>query len=302
MLIAAIAIITLSQVYYSSEREAGAVLPGYALFESESEYISHVENEVRFDGVSFDIVKVKPRDNFWKIAKRSNVNIDTLIAANPYWEHLLARADQRVVVPSTVGVLLFVKNMEDVSSVSGLYEVNSGDILMQKMTAMEKFERRIGKKTGPIALFLKGVRPERSMMTANLAKKYTVREMFRSPLGGRFSSYFGRRADPFNGSREFHNGLDIATKYGTPVGSAAAGRVIAAGWMGGYGKAVMVQHEDGYRTLYGHLSSIAVRSGTKIKAGQFVGRVGSTGYSTGPHLHFTLWKNGRSLNPLDVLW
>jgi murein DD-endopeptidase MepM/ murein hydrolase activator NlpD len=72
--------------------------------------------------------------------------------------------------------------------------------------------------------------------------------------------------------------------------------------MGGYGKAVIINHSQGYRTLYGHLSVIYVRPGQRVNPGRLVGKVGSTGWSTGPHLHFTIWHNGRLINPMQVLW
>ena len=89
---------------------------------------------------------------------------------------------------------------------------------------------------------------------------------------------------------------------GTAVGAACGGVVEDAGWMGGYGKAVIVNHQNGYKTLYGHLSQICTRPGAKVKPGSFIGRVGSTGWSTGPHLHFTLWHNGQLVNPMNILW
>jgi len=139
-------------------------------------------------------------------------------------------------------------------------------------------------------------------MTNKMAKQFEVREMFRSPLGGRLSSFYGRRNHPIFRKRSFHNGIDIATRYYTAVGAARAGRVTSAGWMGGFGKAIIIQHDKGYRTLYGHLSRINVRNGQYVKAGRIIGRVGSTGFSTGPHLHFTMWKNKKLINPLKVLW
>ena len=89
---------------------------------------------------------------------------------------------------------------------------------------------------------------------------------------------------------------------GTLIGAAREGVVISTGWNGGYGKAVIIQHGDGYKTMYGHMSSIFAKPGDRVQAGKILGKVGSTGLSTGPHLHFTLWHNEKLLNPMEVLW
>lgn len=104
-----------------------------------------------------------------------------------------------------------------------------------------------------------------------------------------FSSNFGWRAHPLTGDRRFHSGVDLAAPAGLPVHSAHSGTVVFAGWKGGYGNAVIVRYPDQqYETLYAHLSAILVKQGEVVPAKQVVGRVGSTGNSTGPHLHFEL--------------
>lgn len=122
---------------------------------------------------------------------------------------------------------------------------------------------------------------------------------FAWPARGAFTSGFGYRRHPLFGIRHLHTGVDIAAVWGTPVLAAADGRTIYAGWFGGYGKIVVVDHGDGTSTLYGHLSRILVTSGDAVRRGQPVGRVGSTGYSTGPHLHFEIRLNGLPVDPLS---
>lgn len=100
------------------------------------------------------------------------------------------------------------------------------------------------------------------------------------------TSRFGWRTHPLTGSRRFHSGLDIGAPSGSPVVATGAGTVISAGWNGGYGKAVIIQHSDTQQTLYGHLSEVSVQAGQTIAQGTVIGLVGSTGNSTGPHLHF----------------
>jgi murein DD-endopeptidase MepM/ murein hydrolase activator NlpD len=100
------------------------------------------------------------------------------------------------------------------------------------------------------------------------------------------TSRFGWRTHPLTGNRRFHSGLDIGAPAGSPVVATGAGTVISAGWNGGYGKAIIIQHSDTQQTLYGHLSEVSVQAGQTIAQGTVIGLVGSTGNSTGPHLHF----------------
>jgi len=120
--------------------------------------------------------------------------------------------------------------------------------------------------------------------------------------GGNISSYYGVRADPFGGKGgEFHPGIDIANSYGAPILAANAGTVEQAQWNGGYGRYVKIDHGDGYETAYGHMSAIAVSVGQKVRRGEVIGFVGSSGASTGPHVHFEVLENGRTVNPLSFV-
>ena len=115
---------------------------------------------------------------------------------------------------------------------------------------------------------------------------------------GKINNEFGYRRNPFGGrSYEFHGGIDIDGNYGDPVIAPANGIVIRAGWMGGYGNVIEIDHGYGLTTRYGHLSRIEVRVGDEITQGIRIGRVGSTGRSTGPHLHFEVRINDRAVNP-----
>lgn len=118
------------------------------------------------------------------------------------------------------------------------------------------------------------------------------------PTRGRFTSGFGVRRHPIFGVRRMHSGVDIAAARGSPVRVAADGVVAYTGWFGGYGKIVIVDHGEGLSTLYAHLSSILTAAGQRVRKGQLIARVGSTGYSTGPHLHFEVRVNGTPVNPL----
>lgn len=122
-----------------------------------------------------------------------------------------------------------------------------------------------------------------------------------TPLQGKINSGFGYRKDPFNSRIAFHSGVDIDANYGDPVVATADGVVEKAGWDGSYGKTVELQHEDGFETIYGHLSKICVKEGEKVKVGEEIGKAGSTGRSTGTHLHYEVIKDGKRVNPSNFL-
>ena len=111
------------------------------------------------------------------------------------------------------------------------------------------------------------------------------------------SSRFGERIHPITGELKNHNGMDIASNMGTTVYAADGGKVVLAEWYGGYGNCIMIEHGNGYKTLYGHLSVIGVRNGQTVSQGEAIGQVGSTGNSTGPHLHFEVYLNGGRIDP-----
>ncbi|EFY03962.1 peptidase, M23 family [Phascolarctobacterium succinatutens YIT 12067] len=120
--------------------------------------------------------------------------------------------------------------------------------------------------------------------------------------GGYISSSFGGRANPFGGyGRDWHPGIDIATDYGEPVYASAAGYVQQAGWYGGYGIYARINHDYGYQTAYGHMSRVVCRAGQYVKKGEIIGYVGSTGYSTGPHLHFEVIHYGEQVDPSSLM-
>jgi murein DD-endopeptidase MepM/ murein hydrolase activator NlpD len=124
----------------------------------------------------------------------------------------------------------------------------------------------------------------------------------RWPVRGRVNSEFGRRPSPYGGAPEQHAGLDISTQPGTPVMCPAPGRVVQAGGGGDYGRHVVIEHGNGVRSVYGHLSKVEVKEGQLVETGQVLGLTGSTGRSTGPHLHYELRVAGKAVNPRKFLW
>ncbi|MDJ0708122.1 MAG: peptidoglycan DD-metalloendopeptidase family protein [Leptolyngbyaceae cyanobacterium MO_188.B28] len=121
------------------------------------------------------------------------------------------------------------------------------------------------------------------------------------PTGGRITSRYGTRVHPILGYRRFHAGVDFGASHGTTIRAADSGTVIFAGWYGGYGRSAIIDHGGGLTTLYAHTSRLNVREGQGVQQGQSIAAVGSTGLSTGPHLHFEVRSNGRPVNPMNYL-
>jgi murein DD-endopeptidase MepM/ murein hydrolase activator NlpD len=121
------------------------------------------------------------------------------------------------------------------------------------------------------------------------------------PTKGWLSRGYGMKNDPFTGYRRLHRGIDISNNTGTPIFAPAAGRVQSILTDRGMGKVVVIDHGYGFVTRYGHLSQIGVKRGQLVERGEELGKMGSTGYSTGPHLHYEVWRNGKVLNPMDFI-
>ncbi|HEU4695484.1 MAG TPA: M23 family metallopeptidase [Sphingomicrobium sp.] len=135
---------------------------------------------------------------------------------------------------------------------------------------------------------------------ANADRPAPVQSGLMMPVAGRITSYFGYRYHPILHFTRFHAGLDIGASWGSPIVAAADGQVAAAGWAGGYGREVRIAHAGGLMTLYGHMSEIVAQPGSYVRAGQLIGYVGSSGLSTGPHVHFEVRQNGTPVNPMTV--
>jgi len=121
------------------------------------------------------------------------------------------------------------------------------------------------------------------------------------PTKGRISSVFGPRRSPISGRLEMHNGLDIAAPRGTPIYATANGKITEAGYNGGYGNVITIDHGYSYKTRYAHLSSFAIEKGDQMQKGDIIGYMGSTGRSTSSHLHYEVLKDGVAINPRDFL-
>jgi murein DD-endopeptidase MepM/ murein hydrolase activator NlpD len=141
-----------------------------------------------------------------------------------------------------------------------------------------------------------------SQMLRNMQLK-RIKNYLNVPLLGnmRLSSKFGMRQDPVRGGVQRHRGVDLSTAAGTPILAVASGQVVTAGWHHAYGLNIEIEHSLGWRTRYAHARLLYVTAGQAVESGQFIGQVGSTGRSTGPHLHFEIWQNGQPIDPYLVV-
>lgn len=224
--------------------------------------------------------RVRRNESLSTIASKFNVSVASIAGSSGI----------KVIDEVSVGQVVYVPSQEGF-----FYNVRRGnrlaDILKKYKVPLEKFVAA-NPDINPDLLeageeiFLPGAKPK------NLIRGWLV------PVNSRYiTSGYGWRNFP---RRSFHRGLDLKAPY-TSVRSAKRGVVTYAGWLGGYGRVVVIKHSGGYKTLYAHLSRIYTKKGRRVNRGTLIGRSGNTGYSFGPHLHFEVTKNGKNINPLRIL-
>jgi murein DD-endopeptidase MepM/ murein hydrolase activator NlpD len=232
--------------------------------------------------------QVERGDVISNVARKFGLNQDTIISYNAIKNARLLQIGQILRIPNQDGLLHTVSRGDTLNGLAEKYQSIPEDI----KTVNELFSDAIREGT---TLFIPGARLD----WINLQE--INGDLFIWPVSGRITSPYGYRSSPFTGVRQFHGGIDLGVISGTPIRSAMSGRVTVAGWSDVYGNYVVVSHHSGYRTLYGHMSLIRVKSGEYVTTGQRLGDVGSTGLSTAPHLHFTVYKNGVTVDPRSLM-
>ena len=234
---------------------------------------------------------VRRGDSVSSIATNHGLSMDAVIASNNMSNAHLLRVGQTIRLPNMNGIPYTVKRGDTISSISQSYSIP-----LEIIADVNNIQQDLI-MPGEI-IFLPGARmPSRDLRLA-------MGTYFISPLRGysaRLTSGFGWRADPFHGAQRFHDAIDMAIAHGTVVRAASAGRIAVVGNNPVYGRFIIMEHADNYQTLYAHLSVVSVRQGDRVEQGIKIGEVGSTGLSTGPHLHFAVYRNGRAVNPLDYM-
>ena len=226
---------------------------------------------------------LKAYEDIWTIIAKTSLNIDTIATLNRIDFIGMLKEGVTVYLPDTLG-LFFETKSTNKDELAEKYKVKEDNIL----TIDDPIH------TGEKLYFVPEVK------LSFLERTFLTGVVFHAPLMGIETSKFGKRINPFVNEITFHGGVDIAAPEGKPVRAARHGKVVYAGKSDGYGNLVIIQHELGYYTFYGHLKEIKVEKGDLVETGQEIGTVGSTGRSTGPHLHFEIRRYNKKLNPDDI--
>lgn len=236
--------------------------------------------------------RVQKGDMIGFIADKFNVTQDTIISVNNIHQSRLIQIGQILKIPSMPGIVYTVKkNGETANSIAEKFEVS-----VEKLARVNHLQENQNLVAGQ-TLFAPDA------LLDWVTRQEINGDLFHKPVRSRYylSSYYGWRSSPFSGKRSYHSGVDMACPQGTPVYAALGGTVTSVGYNNVYGNYIIVTHHSGYKTLYGHLSKQLVTRGKWVDTNSRIGLVGSTGLSTGPHLHFTVYKFGKTVNPAG-LW
>ena len=238
--------------------------------------------------IDIKLYRVREGDTLSGIAERFGMDLDTIASLNREWGsgvHLI-QIGEAIKIPNQDGI--YIEVQEDLDSLCA-----EKGVPIEVVSAVNRIDRN---SIGPGAeLFFPGVQHtgiERSVITGSA---------FLKPVIGWLTSGFGYRRDPFTGQMQFHRGIDLAAASGTVVRSALDGTVVMAGRNAVMGNYILIRHQINYSTLYGHLSQIWVSRGETVSRGERIGAVGTTGKSTGPHLHFEIRRRGVPINAWGLI-
>lgn len=247
--------------------------------------------EVPARPTSFQLLKhsVQRGESFWTIARQYGIDVDTLTAANEGIDPTRLQPGQEVRVPNLNGALHAVAQGDTLWDIAQLYQTD-----LQEIVRVNGLDDPSRLRPGTV-LLIPGAQALVAQRLLLVDSNGRLRRAFDWPVRGRISSRFGPRWG------RMHEGLDIAVNTGTRVRAAADGVVRFAGWNGGYGYLVVIDHGRGIETRYAHNSRLQVKRGQRVSRGEVIALSGSTGNSTGPHVHFEIRQNGKPVDPLRYL-
>lgn len=264
------------------------------------------------------LIEIKQGDTLWDLAKAYNLTVEQFEVLNPEIDpHKVFPGDKLVVEPfkPNLDVIIEMENTVE-ESIPFKIETQKDSSLFtsEKKTVREGVDGQ-KKVTYSITLLngyqdtLEAINETIILEPVNAIVKVGTKTTLKRGSGRnygivsgkRISSPYGYRNHPITGKKSFHSGVDIAANFGNGVYAYGDGKVVEAGWNGAYGNSILIDHGNGLKTRYGHLSKIYVRVGQKVGTNYKIGAVGSTGFSTGPHVHFEVLKNGQTKNPLNYI-
>lgn len=239
------------------------------------------------------VLKVEKGESFWSIGRELDLDVELIAAMNDLTPEAPLQIGQVLVLPADRTFVYRVREGDNLWTLAHKFKASQNQIVLEnELTDIEMLQvgqaliipLPVSREESRVALS-KEFYPSRGLRTA----------FFNWPVNGVITSLFGSR------DGRIHEGLDIAKESGSPIKAARGGRVAFAGWRGSYGRAVILDHGDGVRTLYAHASKLLVSEGQFVSTGQIVARVGNTGRSTGPHIHFEVLFEGTALDPQKFL-
>ncbi|MCK4797742.1 MAG: M23 family metallopeptidase [Spirochaetes bacterium] len=264
------------------------LLKEYLLFNDKNNNLVNKHKKYFTKKIVYSKYRAKKNDSLKKIASKSGISFGTILLANNIRSKTILRPGNILIIPNQDGRLITVKKNDSIFKIANRYGIK-----WEKIVDANNLESSIiipGMK-----LFIPG-----SSMTSYERKMFFGKNYI-WPVNGKITSYYGPRIDPFTGAYGFHSGIDIKNKTGSIIKATRDGKVIFIGWQKVYGNFLMIRHDDKTITTYAHLKKINIKKNQHVKQGKCVGWLGSSGRSTGPHLHFEVRKNGKLINPLKIL-
>lgn len=269
------------------------IVSDVVLTDSENQVAAELADAAdEYGNVTYQVYRVRQGDMIGIIAENFGISQDTIISVNDVHSTRNLQIGTYLKIPSKSGILYTVKkDGETLDKIAEKYEV-----AVESCSAVNNVASDSTFKAGDMIYVPGGKLSWAELQEIN-------GDLFKKPIHARWyrSSSFGWRSSPFTGARSYHSGIDMACPTGTWIYAALDGKVISTGYSNVYGNYVQIAHHSGYKTLYGHMSSITAVKGQYVNSSTKIGKVGSTGMSTGPHLHFTVYKNNKAVNPVN-LW
>lgn len=243
------------------------------------------------DPVTYRNYKVQSGDTIDRIARKFGLkNISTLISVNDIQNVRQLQEGKKIKIPSMDGIIYTVQSGDTLEKITTQYNV-------KLTTFVDINELSSETLSAGQTLFIPGASLDKEVLRNRMG------ELWQIPLKAsfRWTSPYGKRIDPIKGTPSNHTGTDMACPTGTPIYASRSGTVSFTGTSNVWGNYVIINHSNGYQTLYAHMSKIIARKGQSVDQTTKIGLVGNTGYSTGPHLHFTVYKNGKLVDPMSIL-